>query len=122
MSANFYSGRISMAETGHLGVYPHGPASDKGQSLLETEDQAGAEGEQTGCGDGRAVGGDGRRAGRGEGAVADLEYPDVDVVGQGVVDASEDAVVELADVDGAFRGLGGAVADGDLDIRSEERR
>ena len=70
---------------------------------------------------GIAAGADGCGADGGQGAVADFEDPEVDMARQGVVDAAEDAVVELADVDGAVWGLGGAVADGDLDIGLEGR-
>ena len=54
-----------------------------------------------------------------EGAVADLEDAQVDVAGEGVVDSTEDGVVELADFDGGVGGFGGAGADGCLDVGLE---
>src|SRR5580698_4871754 len=121
MSAtNFYSGKISRAETGRLPTSRWAILGEKWAKLLEAEDQAAAEVDHFGGGNRDvSAGAYGSAGGGAESAVSDLRDAPFHVVGKAVIYASEELVIDLADVDGAERGLGDAFADGGLKIGPE---
>src|ERR1019366_10333857 len=91
-----------------------------GVAVLEAEDEARAEvNEGGGLGWEVSAGADGGCADGDQRPVADLEDAKVDVSRQGVVDTSEDGVIQLADSHGGILRLGTTIAQSSFEIGSE---